>query len=166
MTRKLYKLENPNKNIVTHTIETQMHIHPYFKFKIRPFLFCHTRYELAQQLQPQSTEDPLGGGTVAHDMQVEIEGDSLPQPPATSAEQQSMLGLGQTEVVNGSQQVTLEAPLTDQPLVQGEGTQGRGPWYIMDGLLSRPTRYRPRAPGSEPLYEVTGLFLLESQSNV
>uniref|UniRef100_A0A8C4DK37 Zinc finger protein 236 n=1 Tax=Dicentrarchus labrax TaxID=13489 RepID=A0A8C4DK37_DICLA len=78
------------------------------------------RYELAQQLQPQSTEDHLGGSTVAHDIQVEIEGDSLQQPSATSADQQSMLGLGQTEVVNGGQQVTLEAPLTDQPLEQGE----------------------------------------------
>lgn len=87
-------------------------------------MFCPTRYELAQQLQPQSAEDPLGGDAVAHDIQVEIEGDSLQQPAATSAEQQSMLGLGQTEVVNGSQQVTLEAPLTDQPLVQGEGEEG------------------------------------------
>ncbi|KAM3614930.1 uncharacterized protein V6R79_020939 [Siganus canaliculatus] len=79
------------------------------------------RYELAQQLQPHSTEDPLGaGGPVAHEMQVEIEGDTLQQPNAASAEQQSMLGLGQTEVVNGAQQVTLEAPLTDQPLVQAE----------------------------------------------
>ncbi|XP_028985325.1 zinc finger protein 236-like isoform X2 [Betta splendens] len=78
------------------------------------------RYELAQQLQPQSTEDPLGAGTVTHDIQVEIEGESLQQPPASSADQQSMLGLGQTDVVNGGQQVTLEAPLTDQPLVQGE----------------------------------------------
>lgn len=95
---------------------------------------------MAQQLHPQSTEDPLGGGTVAHDIQVEIEGDSLPQQSATSAEQQSMLGLAQTEVVNGSQQVTLEAPLTDQPLVQAEGKQGWGP--IMDRL--------------EHLYEVTG----------
>lgn len=60
---------------------------------------------------------------MAHDIQVEIDGDTLQQPTATSAEQQSMLGLGQTEVVNGSQQVTLEAPLTDQPLVQGEGKQ-------------------------------------------
>lgn len=98
-------------------------INHYFTFKILSSLFCQTRYELAQQLQPQSTEDHLGGGAVAHDIQVEIEGDSLQQPPATSAEQQSMLGLGQTEVVNGSQQVTLEAPLTDQPLVQGEGKQ-------------------------------------------
>lgn len=78
---------------------------------------CQTRYELAQQLQPQSGEDPLGAGTVAHDMQVEIEGDTLQQAPAETAEQQSMLGLSQTEVVNGGQQVTLDANLT----VQGEG---------------------------------------------
>lgn len=91
--------------------------------RILPFLFFRNRYELAQQLQPQSSEDPLGGATVAHEMQVEIEGDPLPQPPAPTAEQQSMLGLSQTEVVNGSQPVTLETPLTDQPLVQGEGEQ-------------------------------------------
>lgn len=86
---------------------------------------------------------------MAHDMQVEIEGDSLQQPSATSAEQQSMLGLGQTEVVNGSQQVTLEAPLTDQPLVQGEG---KLQWHIINGLLNRPTGYRARVPGPERLY--------------
>ncbi|CAG6015971.1 unnamed protein product [Menidia menidia] len=74
------------------------------------------RYELAQQLQPQSAEDPLAAGDVAHDMPVEMEAESLQQNAA--AEQQSMLGLGQAEVVNGGQQVTLEAPLTDQPLVQ------------------------------------------------
>lgn len=85
-------------------------------------MLCPVRYELAQQLQPQPTEDPLGAAAVAHDMQVEIEGDSLQQPPASSAEQQSLLGLGQAEVVNGSQQVTLEAPLTDKRLVQ-EGKQ-------------------------------------------
>jgi len=50
-----------------------------------------------------------------------METESLQQNAATTAEQQGMLGLGQTEVVNGGQQVTLEAPLTDQPLVQGEG---------------------------------------------
>lgn len=98
-------------------------------------MFCQTRYELAQQLQPQSSDDHLGGGTVDHEMQVEIEGDSLHQPPATSEEQQSMLGLDQTEVVNGSQEVTLEVPLTDQTLVQGEGTQTPGQragqeWHI------------------------------------
>ena len=85
------------------------------------FLIHRTRYELAQQLQPESTDDPLGASSVAHDMQVEIEGDSLQQQPATSEEQQNMLGLSQTEVVNGGHQVTLEAPLSDQPLVQGEG---------------------------------------------
>lgn len=67
---------------------------------------------------------------MAHDMQVEIEGDSLPQPPASSAEQQSLLGLGQTEVVNGSQQVTLEAPLTDKQLVQ-EGDEGQGDGFTL-----------------------------------
>lgn len=99
-----------------------LHIYQSYVHKIPPFLLHHTRYELAQQLQPQSTEDPLPGTAVVHEMQVEIEADSLPQPPATSTDQQSMLGLGQTEVVNGSQQVTLEGPLTDQALVQGEGT--------------------------------------------
>lgn len=63
-------------------------------------------------------------------MQVEIEADSLQQAQATTAEQQSMLGLGQTEVVNGSQQVTLEAPLTDQALVQGEGESSYNVGYL------------------------------------
>uniref|UniRef100_A0A3Q3IK56 Zinc finger protein 865 n=1 Tax=Monopterus albus TaxID=43700 RepID=A0A3Q3IK56_MONAL len=85
--------------------------------KTHRFGLCHCMF----LLQPQATEDPLGASTVAHEMQVEIEADSLQQTSATSAEQQSMLGLGQTEVVNGGQQVTLETPLTDQPLVQGEG---------------------------------------------
>ncbi|XP_034729238.1 zinc finger protein 236-like [Etheostoma cragini] len=112
------------RHMTTHS-DLRPYMCPYCQktFKSSPNCRKHMkthRYELAQQLQPQSTDDPLGGGAVAHDMQVEIEGDSLQQPSATSAEQQSMLGLGQTEVVNGSQQVTLEAPLTDQPLVQGE----------------------------------------------
>lgn len=85
------------------------------------------RYELAQQLQPQSAEDPLGAASVAHDMQVEIEGDSLQHPPTTSAEQHSMLGLSQTDVVNG-QQVTLEEPLTDPQLVEAEGK--RSCWRV------------------------------------
>lgn len=74
-------------------------------------------------MQPPSAEDPLEAGTVPHDMQVEMEGNSLQQPPATSCEQQSMLGLGQAEGVNGGQPVTLEAQLTNQPLVQGEGNK-------------------------------------------
>lgn len=54
-------------------------------------------------------------------MPVEMEAESLQQAPTMTAEQQGMLGLGQTEVGNGGQQVTLEGPLTDQTLVQGEG---------------------------------------------
>uniref|UniRef100_A0A665T090 C2H2-type domain-containing protein n=1 Tax=Echeneis naucrates TaxID=173247 RepID=A0A665T090_ECHNA len=113
------------RHMTTHS-DLRPYMCPYCQktFKSSPNCRKHMkthRYELAQQLQPQSTEDPLGAGSVAHDMQVEIEGDSLQQPSVTSAEQQSMLGLGQTEVVNGGQQVTLETTLNDQPLVQGEG---------------------------------------------
>ncbi|XP_034384515.1 zinc finger protein 236-like isoform X1 [Cyclopterus lumpus] len=112
------------RHMTTHS-DLRPYMCPYCQktFKSSPNCRKHMkthRYELAQQLQPQSTDDPLGGGTVDHDMQVEIEGDSLQQPPATSAEQQGMLGLGQTEDVNGGQQVTMEAPLADQALVQGE----------------------------------------------
>ncbi|XP_068180402.1 zinc finger protein 236-like isoform X1 [Antennarius striatus] len=110
------------RHMTTHS-DLRPYMCPYCQktFKSSPNCRKHMkthRYELAQQLQPQSSDDPLAGSTVVHEMQVEIEGDALQQPPAT--EQQSMLGLGQTEVVNGGQQVTLEAPLTDQPLVQGE----------------------------------------------
>lgn len=139
-------------------------------FKVVHFLFCHTRYELAQQLQPQSTDDPLGGGTVAHDMQVEIEGDSLQQPPASSADQQSMLGLGQSEVVNGSQQVTLDTPLTDQPLGQGEGKQGQWccKWlHIIDGLGAGPQGTDCRIlDDSMTAWHGLNVCLVEGQSNV
>ncbi|XP_028282065.1 zinc finger protein 236 isoform X2 [Parambassis ranga] len=112
------------RHMTTHS-DLRPYMCPYCQktFKSSPNCRKHMkthRYELAQQLQPQSAEDPLGASTVAHDMQVEIEGDSLQQASTTTAEQQSMLGLSQTEVVNGGQQVTLEAPLTDQQLVQGE----------------------------------------------
>ncbi|XP_063343312.1 zinc finger protein 236-like [Pelmatolapia mariae] len=108
------------RHMTTHS-DLRPYMCPYCQktFKSSPNCRKHMkthRYELAQQLQPQSGEDPLGAGTVAHDMQVEIEGDTLQQAPAETAEQQSMLGLSQTEVVNGGQQVTLDAPLT----VQGE----------------------------------------------
>lgn len=86
-----------------------------------PAASCETRYELAQQLQPQSEEDPLGTDAVAHELPVEMETESLPQATAATAEQQGLLELSQVEVVNGGQQVTLEAPLTNQPLVQNEG---------------------------------------------
>uniref|UniRef100_A0A3B4G2K0 Zinc finger protein 236 n=1 Tax=Pundamilia nyererei TaxID=303518 RepID=A0A3B4G2K0_9CICH len=108
------------RHMTTHS-DLRPYMCPYCQktFKSSPNCRKHMkthRYELAQQLQPQSGEDPLGAGTVAHDMQVEIEGDTLQQAPSEAAEQQSMLGLSQTEVVNGGQQVTLDANLT----VQGE----------------------------------------------
>ncbi|XP_030605132.1 zinc finger protein 236 isoform X3 [Archocentrus centrarchus] len=114
------------RHMTTHS-DLRPYMCPYCQktFKSSPNCRKHMkthRYELAQQLQPQSAEDPLGAGTVTHDMQVEIEGDALQQAPTATAEHQSMLGLGQTEVVNGGQQVTLDTPLTDQPLVQGEVT--------------------------------------------
>ncbi|XP_035019257.2 zinc finger protein 236 isoform X3 [Hippoglossus stenolepis] len=112
------------RHMTTHS-DLRPYMCPYCQktFKSSPNCRKHMkthRYELAQQLQPETTDDPLGASSVAHDMQVEIEGDSLQQQPATSEEQQNMLGLSQAEVVNGGQQVTLEAPLSDQPLVQGE----------------------------------------------
>ncbi|XP_053289071.1 zinc finger protein 236 [Pleuronectes platessa] len=112
------------RHMTTHS-DLRPYMCPYCQktFKSSPNCRKHMkthRYELAQQLQPEETDDPLGESSVAHDMQVEIEGDSLQQQPATSVEQQNMLGLSQTEVVNGGQQVTLEAPLSDQALVQGE----------------------------------------------
>ncbi|XP_076006459.1 zinc finger protein 236 isoform X2 [Genypterus blacodes] len=112
------------RHMTTHS-DLRPYMCPYCQktFKSSPNCRKHMkthRYELAQQLQPQPTDDTLGTTTVGHDMHVEIEGNSLQQQQATSAEQQSMLGLSQTQVVNGVQQVTLEAPLTDQPLVQGE----------------------------------------------
>ncbi|KAG7256039.1 hypothetical protein CRUP_020062, partial [Coryphaenoides rupestris] len=64
---------------------------------------CDTTYELAQQLQPQPAEDPLGGTTVSHEIQVEIEDDGLDvqAAPGGPVEQQGMLGLGQAQVVVG-----------------------------------------------------------------
>ncbi|XP_075869029.1 zinc finger protein 236 isoform X2 [Nelusetta ayraudi] len=107
------------RHMTTHS-DLRPYMCPYCQktFKSSPNCRKHMkthRYELAQQLQPQSAEDPLGGVAVAHEVQVEIE-----EPPAPTAEQQSMLGLSEAEVVNGTQTVTLEAPLTDQALVQGE----------------------------------------------
>ncbi|XP_024119272.1 zinc finger protein 236 [Oryzias melastigma] len=112
------------RHMTTHS-DLRPYMCPYCQktFKSSPNCRKHMkthRYELAQQLQPQSGEDPLGAGAVAHDIPVEMEPESLQQPAATTAEQQGMLGLTQTEVVNGGQQVSLEAPLTDQTLVQGE----------------------------------------------
>ncbi|XP_061572310.1 zinc finger protein 236-like [Cololabis saira] len=112
------------RHMTTHS-DLRPYMCPYCQktFKSSPNCRKHMkthRYELAQQLQPQSGDDHLGGGAVAHDLPVEMEAESLQQAPPSAAEQQGMLGLTQSEVVNGGQQVTLEAPLTDQPLVQGE----------------------------------------------
>ncbi|XP_053736407.1 zinc finger protein 236-like isoform X1 [Synchiropus splendidus] len=110
------------RHMTTHS-DLRPYMCPYCQktFKSSPNCRKHMkthRYELAQQLQP--TEDHLGSTMVGHNMAVGMEGDSLQPPSATTAEQESMLGLGQTEVVNGSQPVTLETPLTDQPLVQSD----------------------------------------------
>ncbi|KAK2910564.1 zinc finger protein 236-like isoform X1 [Channa argus] len=144
------------RHMTTHS-DLRPYMCPYCQktFKSSPNCRKHMkthRYELAQQLQPQSAEDPLGVGTVAHDMQVEIEGDSLQQPSATSAAQQSMLGLGQTEVVNGGQQVTLEAPLNDQSLVQGEDSYVNAQHALPQNISQYET---PALP--QPAYDQQGL---------
>lgn len=38
------------------------------------------------------------------------------------------------------------------PLSESKGDYMVG-FFVSDGLLNRPIRYRPRAPGPEPLYE-------------
>uniref|UniRef100_A0A3B4AUW8 C2H2-type domain-containing protein n=1 Tax=Periophthalmus magnuspinnatus TaxID=409849 RepID=A0A3B4AUW8_9GOBI len=110
------------RHMTTHS-DLRPYMCPYCQktFKSSPNCRKHMkthRYELAQQLQNQSADDPLGTTT---DIQVEISDGSLQPTSTTTPEQQSMLGLDQTEVVNGDQQVTLETTLADQPLVQGEG---------------------------------------------
>ncbi|KAJ0065922.1 hypothetical protein NL108_000174 [Boleophthalmus pectinirostris] len=109
------------RHMTTHS-DLRPYMCPYCQktFKSSPNCRKHMkthRYELAQQLQNQSADDPLGATT---DIQVEISDGSLQPASTTTPEQQSMLGLDQTEVVNGDQQVTLETTLADQPLVQGE----------------------------------------------
>ncbi|KAK7887145.1 hypothetical protein WMY93_026766 [Mugilogobius chulae] len=109
------------RHMTTHS-DLRPYMCPYCQktFKSSPNCRKHMkthRYELAQQLQNQSVDDHLGATT---DIQVEISDGSLQQASTTTPEQQSILGLDQTEVVNGDQQVTLETTLVDQPLVQGE----------------------------------------------
>ena len=59
---------------------------------------------------------------MSHEIQVEIEDEDLEAQAASGgAEQQGMLGLGPAQVVGGGQQVTLEAELSEQPLIQTEG---------------------------------------------
>ncbi|XP_077455231.1 zinc finger protein 236 isoform X1 [Stigmatopora argus] len=111
------------RHMTTHS-DLRPYMCPYCQktFKSSPNCRKHMkthRYELAQQLQPQSS-DQLEAGTVPHNIQVEMEGNSLEQPPATPGDQENMLALGQAEGVSGGQPVTLEAQLADQPLVQRE----------------------------------------------
>ncbi|XP_047455577.1 zinc finger protein 236-like isoform X2 [Mugil cephalus] len=156
------------RHMTTHS-DLRPYMCPYCQktFKSSPNCRKHMkthRYELGQQLQPQSAEDPLGAGAVAHDMQVEIEGDALQQTPATTAEQQSMLGLGQTEVVNGSQQVTLEAPLTDQALVQGEDSYVTGQHALPQNISQFETPALPQ-PAFDQQTLTQGFTITDSSYN-
>ncbi|XP_035499603.1 zinc finger protein 236-like isoform X2 [Scophthalmus maximus] len=156
------------RHMTTHS-DLRPYMCPYCQktFKSSPNCRKHMkthRYELAQQLQPQSAEDPLGADSVAHDMQVEIEGDSLQQPPATAAEQQSMLGLSQTEVVNGGQQVTLEAPLGDQPLVQGEDSYVTTQHALPENISQFETQALPQ-PAFDQQALTQGFTITESNYN-
>ncbi|XP_066572159.1 zinc finger protein 236 isoform X1 [Amia ocellicauda] len=115
------------RHMTTHS-DLRPYMCPYCQktFKSSPNCRKHMKthkYELAQQLQqqqqqqPPSLDDPMGASAVTTEMQVEIEGDELQQPPTVSTEQQAMLGLSQPQVV-GTQQTELEQQLSDQPLVQ------------------------------------------------
>ncbi|XP_028834618.1 zinc finger protein 236 isoform X2 [Denticeps clupeoides] len=126
------------RHMTTHS-DLRPYMCPYCQktFKSSPNCRKHMkthRYELAQQFQqqqtstdPSSLDDPMGGNTVAHDLQVEIEGNGLqppPPPPTVSVgpEQQGILELGQTQVVGSPQQVALQTPLTEETLVQDDDT--------------------------------------------
>ena len=59
---------------------------------------------------------------MSHEIQVEIEDEDLEgQAASGGGEQQGMLELGHAQVVDSGQQVTLEAELSEQPLIQTEG---------------------------------------------
>ncbi|XP_059921116.1 zinc finger protein 236-like isoform X3 [Gadus macrocephalus] len=113
------------RHMTTHS-DSRPYMCPYCQktFKSSPNCRKHMkthRYELAQQLQPQPPEDSLGGTTVSHEIQVEIEDEDLEgQAASGGGEQQGMLELGQAQVVGSGQQVTLEAELSEQPLIQTE----------------------------------------------
>uniref|UniRef100_A0A8C7LUE2 Zinc finger protein 236 n=1 Tax=Oncorhynchus mykiss TaxID=8022 RepID=A0A8C7LUE2_ONCMY len=121
------------RHMTTHS-DMRPYMCPYCQktFKSSPNCRKHMkthRYELAQQLHQQqnpepSLDDPMDGTTVTHDLQVELEDGTLQQeaPPTVGSEQQGMLDLGQAQVVDGGQQVSLETQLSDQPLGQEEDT--------------------------------------------
>nr|XP_023835956.1 zinc finger protein 236-like [Salvelinus alpinus] len=122
------------RHMTTHS-DMRPYMCPYCQktFKSSPNCRKHMkthRYELAQQLhqqqnpEPSPLDDPMDGTTVTHDLQVELEDGTLQQeaPPTVGSEQQGMLELGQAQVVDGGQQVSLETQLSDQPLGQEEDT--------------------------------------------
>ncbi|XP_029591855.1 zinc finger protein 236 isoform X2 [Salmo trutta] len=122
------------RHMTTHS-DMRPYMCPYCQktFKSSPNCRKHMkthRYELAQQLhqqlnpEPSTLDDPMDGTTVTHNLQVELEDGTLQQeaPPTVGSEQQGMLGLGQAQVVDGGQQVSLETQLSDQPLGQEEDT--------------------------------------------
>uniref|UniRef100_A0A4W5L9P8 Zinc finger protein 236 n=1 Tax=Hucho hucho TaxID=62062 RepID=A0A4W5L9P8_9TELE len=122
------------RHMTTHS-DMRPYMCPYCQktFKSSPNCRKHMkthRYELAQQLhqqqnpEPSTLDDPMDSSTVNHDLQVELEDGTLQQeaPPTVGSEQQGMLGLGQAQVVDGGQQVSLETQLSDQALGQEEDT--------------------------------------------
>ncbi|XP_024241876.1 zinc finger protein 236 isoform X2 [Oncorhynchus tshawytscha] len=122
------------RHMTTHS-DMRPYMCPYCQktFKSSPNCRKHMkthRYELAQQLhqqlnpEPSTLDDPMDGTTVTHNLQVELEDGTLQQeaPPTVGSEQQGMLGLDQAQVVDGSQQVSLETQLSDQTLGQEEDT--------------------------------------------
>uniref|UniRef100_A0A8C8EST9 C2H2-type domain-containing protein n=1 Tax=Oncorhynchus tshawytscha TaxID=74940 RepID=A0A8C8EST9_ONCTS len=117
------------RHMTTHS-DMRPYMCPYCQktFKSSPNCRKHmkTHRLLHQQLNPEPStlDDPMDGTTVTHNLQVELEDGTLQQeaPPTVGSEQQGMLGLDQAQVVDGSQQVSLETQLSDQTLGQEEGT--------------------------------------------
>ncbi|KAM9807354.1 zinc finger protein 236-like isoform X3 [Syngnathus typhle] len=156
------------RHMTTHS-DLRPYMCPYCQktFKSSPNCRKHMkthRYELAQQLQPNSADDPLEAGTVPHDMQVEMEGNSLQQPPATSSEQENMLALGQAEAVNGGQPVTLEAQLRDQALVQSEDSYVTTQHTLPQNITQFETRTLPQTTFDQQAL-TQGFTMTESSYN-
>uniref|UniRef100_A0A3B4G659 Zinc finger protein 236 n=1 Tax=Pundamilia nyererei TaxID=303518 RepID=A0A3B4G659_9CICH len=125
------------RHMTTHS-DLRPYMCPYCQktFKSSPNCRKHmkTHYELAQQLQPQSGEDPLGAGTVAHDMQVEIESyvttqHALPQTisqfetpalPQSSFDQQALTQFTITETSYNQSQFSTVQQLQDSSTLESQ----------------------------------------------
>ncbi|XP_061919552.1 zinc finger protein 236-like [Entelurus aequoreus] len=154
------------RHMTTHS-DLRPYMCPYCQktFKSSPNCRKHMkthRYELAHQLQPQPAEDPLGAGTVPHEMQVDMEDNTLQQQPENSNEQENMLALGQAEGVNGSQ-TTLEAPMTDQPL-QGEDSYVTAQHALSQNITQFETAALPQ-PTFDQQALAQGFAMAESSYN-